>query len=312
MRTWGRVRWMKHLSGTFVLAMALFSCHQAGADDHQRAVPSPTGGPSVIRHLGLDLDRTHFGKVGGERPAPHTGGREPMPGRSAGPLTLDGADIYRLSCQSCHGPEGQGALPEILPLLGPASAMSAAAQQAHMRQIGHPISEAMARQLAAGARETVIARLRKGGQKMPAFGYLHADEQDALLAYLERLAGAPSPPPSRRVTMPAVRAGELLVRGTCHVCHDATGPGSHHEVMMGGVIPSLAAMRERPLGFFVRKVESGRAPGMGMMGAPSRMPAFPYLTVREMAAAYLYLHETPAAAFRAGARASGTMSGGRH
>jgi hypothetical protein len=63
--------------------------------------------------------------------------------------------------------------------------------------------------------------------------------------YLEKLASVPS---TKRdgllVQESAARVGEHIVRGTCHVCHDATGPGSGHRALTQGTIPSLASIPE--------------------------------------------------------------------
>lgn len=64
-------------------------------------------------------------------------------------------------------------------------------------------------------------------------------------------------------------------------------------MMMSGLIPSLASMpREQSLDAVVRQVRYGSSGMMAMMGGP-RMPAFPYLTDEEIAAAYLYLAYVP-------------------
>lgn len=67
--------------------------------------------------------------------------------------------------------------------------------------------------------------------------------------------------------------------------------------MMGGVIPSLASFPEDySLDSVLYKVERGSSGMMGMMGMMRRggeMPAFPYLSREEVAAAYLYLEAYP-------------------
>lgn len=80
---------------------------------------------------------------------------------------------------------------------------------------------------------------------MPAFNHMRGDEVEALLAYLDQLADVPGGNHvARLVTESAARVGEHMVKGTCHICHDATGPGGGHMTMMRGVTPSLASLPE--------------------------------------------------------------------
>ena len=59
--------------------------------------------------------------------------------------------------------------------------------------------------------------------------------------------------------------------------------------MMRGIIPSLASFPdEKTMQDVMRQVELGSMPMMSMMGSQT-MPAFPYVTEDESAAAYLYL-----------------------
>ena len=149
------------------------------------------------------------------------------------PFRLAGADLYRLSCQSCHGPDGNGNPPEIKSVLGPVQGASAAAIQARLKKLGRALPEAMAEKLAAQGEAAIRKRLRSGGQKMPAFPYLRDDEVDALMSYLRVLAGVPDEGRSETtVQESAARVGELLVKGTCHICHSATGPGRGRGMMM--------------------------------------------------------------------------------
>lgn len=203
---------------------------------------------------------------------------------------LSGSDLYRLNCQACHGPNGEGSPPEIKSLVGPVQGTSASFVAGRMKRMGKPISEEMARDLAANADSILRLRLQKGGEKMPPFQHLRGDEVDALIQYLQQLAGVS---PVRReemlVTQSVARVGEHLVKGTCHTCHDATGPGAGHMAMMQGFIPSLASMPEQQsLQAVVRQIREGSSSMTSMMGGPV-MPAFPYITDDEAAAAYLYL-----------------------
>jgi mono/diheme cytochrome c family protein len=282
---------------------------------------SAVRGPSVLTRLHLSIDDTSFGKLGGDGPA-RPAREEPMPrdhGRSgpgggmfawmfrrtAGtsdaaasePFTIAGADLYRMSCQSCHGPDGQGSAPEINSLVGPVRGTSLALLVQQMREHDRPVDESFLRGVAEGAGADLRQRLREGGQKMPSFTYLSAPEVGALVGYLQRMVDIPDAPASDPpLTISAARAGEDVVKGTCHVCHDATGPG-RHAMMMQGATPSLAAMAtEETLEGLVAKVREGITPpmmGMMMSGGASKMPKLPYLTPQELAAAMRYLRAYP-------------------
>ncbi len=286
---------------------------------------TPVSGPSWLIHLGISDD---MGRLGGNMPAPQSGREEPrltggggggkgmgMGGmmrriypkiRSGGKdftvlmnesFELAGSDLYRLNCQSCHGPKGEGAPPEINSLIGPVQGTSIPFLQERMKKLGRSLSDSMARGLAGGADSTLRDRLQRGGKKMPAFQHLRGDEITALLQHLERLAGV-FPPGEKEMLVPQsmARVGEHLVKGTCHICHSATGPGGGHMAMMQGIVPSLASMPgDRSLQEVVRQVRQGSSPMMSMMGGPV-MPALPYITDDEAAAAYLYLMQYPPAA----------------
>jgi mono/diheme cytochrome c family protein len=290
---------------------------------------SPVQGPSWLKHLGLTISATRMGKMGGTEAAPASGRQEPELGSGESalgqvmgrfldrflgseenasrlldqPFQLSGADLYRLSCQSCHGPTGEGAPPEIKSLVDPAGGTSPELIMQRIEARGASIDRQMAAQLAAQATEAIRKRLAEGGEKMPPFPHLRGDEVDALLAFLRELAGAPAGEDTRMlVPESAARVGEHLIKGTCHVCHDATGPGGGHMAMMRGIIPSLASFpRELSLSSVERQVEYGSSPmmrhmGGGMMGgggAREVMPALPFITGPEVAAGYFYLAEYP-------------------
>jgi mono/diheme cytochrome c family protein len=281
-------------------------------------------GPSWLRHLGLVASETRLGRMGGGEPPPASRRREPEPGEYGGgkasalraimdrflsvfrsdrgaasavlgdTFTLAGADLYRLNCQSCHGPDGGGAPPEIKSLIDPVRGTSAAVIEKRMKDTGHPIREAMAQQLASQAEAAILDRLTNGGQKMPPFPHLRGDEVEALMGYLRVLAGVPAGPQGTLlVPQSAARVGEHVVKGTCHICHDATGPGGGHMAMMQGTIPSLASFpRELSLSSVQRQVQYGSSGMMMMMGGQT-MPAMPFLTEEEVAAAYFYLEQYP-------------------
>lgn len=284
-------------------------------------------GTSWIGQLGI---ADAFGRLGGTAPPPPSARKEPdvagdLAGRGPSPgrmgmrgmmrrlypsfqrdreafaslmhdrFELSGSDLYRFDCRSCHGPDGTGEPPMINSLIGPIQGTSAAFQTAHMEKLGHPVTQAFAEQLATTAQAAFRQRLSQGGKRMPPFRYLHDDEAEALLHYLQSLAGVhPSNPKPPTVTESVARVGEQLVKGTCHICHDATGPGVAPMPMMQGGIPSLASMpAQLSLGAVVRAVELGSVPMMGMIMEGPTMPAYPYLTQDEVAAAYFYLWQYP-------------------
>ncbi len=273
------------------------------------AVVTPVVGPSWIKHLGLPNSRaTAMGRTGGSIPAPASQREEPnlllrIDRRRSSELlnetfVLTGADLYRLNCQSCHGSDGRGSPPEIKALLDPVRGASPTLVQQRMKAMGRPIDQKFAEELAADAEAALRQRLQNGGEKMPPFRLLHGDEIDALLEYLKKLAGVPSTERKEiQVTQSVARVGEHLVKGTCHVCHDGAGPWGGPMAMMRGTIPSLASFPEQySIQQVIRHVKMGSSGMMcrmmWMMGGET-MPAFPYITEEEIAAAYLYLVEYP-------------------
>ena len=129
---------------------------------------------------------------------------------------------------------------------------------------------------------------------MPPFLHLSEAEIAALVDYLKGLGGAPgSTLRNVRVTESAARIGEHLVQGTCRICHDATGPGAGHRMMMAGRIPALASIPgELSLEAVVHKVRHGWSDLATMAHQLSRMPVFSYVSDEE-AAAYAYLAYYP-------------------
>ena len=286
---------------------------------------TPVRGPSVIARHGLAPDTTRLGQTGGSGPPPETartepplaseigrGWRSPMGAalerffslfredRTDAAAALDesfgltGADLYRLNCRSCHGPAGAGTPPEIPSYVGPVQGTSAALIRRRLEARGGEVDDAFVRDLAADGEQTLRERVQKGGERMPAFPHLEGNEVDALIWYLKRQADVPEATGQpHEVTQSVARVGEHLVKGSCHVCHDATGPGGGRMMMMRGVIPSLASFAEQKSpDDLVRKVREGASGTMGMMGA-GRMPVYPYLTEEEILASYLYLFTYP-------------------
>jgi mono/diheme cytochrome c family protein len=205
---------------------------------------------------------------------------------------LSGADLYRFNCQSCHTPDGAGVPTEINSLLGPVQATSAVMIRAQMKQRGIKLDANTVNKLVSQARAALRARLQNGGEKMPPFRHLAPEEVDALLAYLEELAGIPGAE-LRQIWLsePAARVGQHLVKGTCHICHEAIGPGLAVGVGTTEAIPSLASLpRDRTQSEMIRKVRQGLSRPMPMMTSNrGQMPIFDDLKPAEVAAAYAYL-----------------------
>ncbi|HEY6970349.1 MAG TPA: c-type cytochrome [Candidatus Angelobacter sp.] len=262
-------------------------------------------GPSWIKHLGVTVLQTRMGQMGGSLPvAPASGDPATVslksvmqrflpafrsrPGESEGILSekfaASGADLYRWNCQSCHGPEGKGAEPEINSILGPVQGTSAKLTRDRMEARGIEADDEMVTQMSELAAASLRDRLQHGGKKMPAFDYLRSDEVDALIGYLEKLAGVPATKRDGLIVQEsAARIGEHMVRGTCHICHDATGPGAG---MGQGTIPSLASIpRDHSLSGMVHQVQYGSCTTMKLTGGEV-MPAYPYFSEEEIAAAY--------------------------
>ncbi len=162
-----------------------------------------------------------------------------------------------------------------------------------MKTMGRPITAAMARDMATAGEAAIRTRLLKGGEKMPPFDHLQGAEVDALLAFLRELAGVPGAAGQQiRIAESYTRVGEHLVKGTCHICHAATGPGTDPDALLHNVLPSLASFpREKTIFFVMKKAREGAPVAMGPLHQVSggRMPVFSYLTDDEVGAAYLYL-----------------------
>lgn len=244
---------------------------QAGGDP----AVSPVSGPSWLNRLGIPFKETSLGRgAGAYGPPPSTETAGPS---APSPLPLDqravlsGHDLYRFSCQACHGARGSGAPPEIKSVLP----------------------------LVAEGRKTrgdLYKRIHAGGQRMPARDYLVDADVDVLYAYLNQLAANPGAAPQGRRVVTWARLGELVVKGTCHICHDAAGPRPSGRARLEGAIPPLdTLLGDKPVADFVAKVRRGAPVLMGDLPFHyrGRMPVFSYLRDQEVAAAYLYLSTYP-------------------
>lgn len=297
-----------------ILALLLASSDAAGQAPGSQVAPiTKLKGGSWLRILALTVDTTRLGHMGGEGPPAESedaskfheavwravalaGTRDEAARKSLEvPFTVGGADIYRLNCRSCHGPRGEGMAPEVASIVGLAGALSPALIEKNMLAAAGHSRPDLAQQLAQQAEQLLRERLRNGGKAMPPFSHLSGPEIEALIDYLKGLGGAPaSALRNVRVTESAARIGEHLVQGTCRICHDATGPGAGHMMMMAGRIPALASIPDQlSLEAVVHKVRHGWSDMAGMAHQMSRMPIFSYVSDVEVAAAYAYLAYYP-------------------
>lgn len=291
------------------LVTVLFLAAPTGAQEPQGAAArgsrpprvTPTTGPSWLEVRRTGMETSAMGRVGRQAKAvPDWVVTRPMselqrldrpdPPEVTERFVLTGADLFRLSCRSCHSADGTGSPPEVKSLIDPIRATSVEATLRQMEARGRPIGRDFAETLAGQAKQTFLDRLEHGGERMPIYDHLADDEIDALYGYLLRLARVPGAPEKDvRLERSVTRVGELLVKGTCHTCHAAVGQGGGLEVLARGTIPSLDSFSEQKLvGFFVEKVREGASIDPSWR-ARGRMPVFSYLTEDEVRAAYLYL-----------------------
>jgi mono/diheme cytochrome c family protein len=302
-----RKRWVAFLAGSIVgttltVAGSGFSNQHsvpATKTSTQKPVVTPVAGPSWLSRLGLRYNDTTLGRSGatyGPPPTPRPSPLDAVPLVIGRPVELSGADLYRLNCQSCHRAEGTGSPPEIKSVLGLVEGSSLELVRQHLQNEGTPSAESVARAQATRARADLYQRIQKGGQRMPALDHLQQADIDALYAYLTLLAGTPDAPPQSRRTTSWARLGEHVVKGTCHICHDAVGPRPSRQALVQGTIPPFSILLEdKPVVEFVTKVRSGAPVRMGdpAFHYRGRMPVFPFLQDVEVAAAYMFLVDYP-------------------
>jgi mono/diheme cytochrome c family protein len=261
---------------------------------------TPVRGPSTLHHLGLTIERSSMG-WGGQWSPPPSLVRSPhsqADNTARHAFVLSGADLYRISCRACHRPDGSGSPPEVNSLIGPVQAASFQWMTQRMKAMGRPVDPAFIRQLTSGTEADLRKRLKVGGHNMPSFDHLSDAEITVLRPYLNEMAGVPGA--QRRhpvITEPSARVGELIVKGTCHICHDATGPSNMPPTtVLNDIIPALASMPHQKTFYqFVQKVREGAPIPLSAGGVLSRgrMPVFDYLTESEVASAYSYLSIYP-------------------
>lgn len=287
--------WLHYTIVVMLVVVASSLLGQTGGSKDKDAV-TPVEGESWLHHIGKPFNETSMGRSSWKLgPTPEQASSFQLhlsPGYALRPVTLQGSDLYRLSCRGCHGELGQGAPPEINAIPGPVQATSVAATTERMRKAGRELSRSDIDALAKESKGLLLQRLHKGGEHMlpPT---LSEAEIRCLVPYLEQLSDVPGAEKNQTtVKESSDRVGEHIVKSTCHVCHDATGPNPTPEQILQGAIPPLSTLTTRVgLPDLVRKVTSG-APII--MGAPpvsrrGKMPVFYYLSQDEAAAVYGYL-----------------------
>jgi mono/diheme cytochrome c family protein len=257
----------------------------------------PVSGTSWLTRLGVTLRETSLGQ-GAQRYGPAPGPSRAPADESLlvpGTVPMSGADLYRLNCQACHRAEGTGTPPEIHSLLGPVQGASESLVRMRLKQSG-VTADRLARTEARRARAEVLARLHKGGLRMPPRDYLQEDDMQLLFAYLLELAAVPDHQRHLTRNVSWARRGELVVKGTCHICHDAVGPAPSDSARLRGAIPSLeSVMKTKSLREFVHKARNGEVVSLSdpSFQHRGRMPVFYFLRDEEVASAYVYLATYP-------------------
>ena len=261
---------------------------------------TPVVGPSWLNHLNIKYGDTSLGRGAGRYgPPPNEPAAPPPPSPSFAPgqpNVMTGGDFYRLNCQACHRTEGTGAPPEIKSLLSLVQGSSFELVRKQIQRDDNAAKAATVRKQVVQARTELYRRIREGGQRMPPLAHLYVADVNVLYAYLTKLAQAPDSQQQSQRTVSWARLGEHVVKGTCHICHDAVGPRPTREAMLQGAIPPLSILvADNPQVTFISKVRSGASVVMGPQSFHyrGRMPVFYYLQDKELAAAYDFLVAYP-------------------
>jgi len=260
---------------------------------------TPVAGTSWLNHLGITFRDTSLGRPSGHYgPGPNDTAvvHKPVSLEVVSSVSLTGADLYRLNCQACHHAEGTGAPPEVRSVLPAVQGSSLEMMRKQLQHDGRAVDEATARQRTREARDALYRRILLGGEKMPPHRHLRDADVNALYAYLTQLAGTPGTHSAGQTTVSWAQLGENVVKGTCHICHDAVGPHPTGHALLEGSIPALnVVLAQKSVTEFVDKVRSGAPVYMGEppMHYRGRMPVFDYLKDEEIAAAYSFLAAFP-------------------
>ena len=94
----------------------------------------------------------------------------------------------------------------------------------------------------------------QGTALMPPRTHLNKNDVDQLIAYLTQAIGKPVDAPRAQRVSSWARLGEHVVKGTCHICHDAVGRTPGRPGLPETDIPLLESLLARKsVAEFVRK-----------------------------------------------------------
>jgi mono/diheme cytochrome c family protein len=265
--------------------------------DASRDTVTPVSGPGWLTQLGVTLSQTSIGRGSG-RYGPTTRPADPPVTSLVVPssVTLTGADLYRLNCQACHGLTGGGAPPEVKSAVDPIRGVPIEVLRKQLKAQHQPEGQAAAQASPSRVRAGILLRMHQGGQRMPSREHLTDVELGLIFDYLTSLAADRPSAATRPETANWAQLGQHVVKGTCHICHDAVGPRPGDKAMVAGAIPSLASlMSSQSVADFVVKARTGAPVALPSIGFAhrGRMPVFDYLKDQEIAAAYMYLASHP-------------------
>jgi mono/diheme cytochrome c family protein len=248
----------------------------------------PVAGPSWLTRRGVTYDRPDLGAATPDARAGRVSAGEPrQPLATVPDLILDGAALYRLNCLACHRDEGLAASLAPPSILQPVEGSSLTGMRHRLQQDA--------------TRVNLSGLIRHGTALMPARVHLKDDDLETLTLYLTLPTGPKQTERRARRVGSWTQLGEHVVKGTCHICHDAISPSPSPANAQPGAIPSfekLLAMKS--VTEFIDKARKGLPVMAGEPGLfhAGRMPTFDYLRDEEIAAAYLFLAMYPPMAER--------------